>query len=185
MALSIQDKDRITLFADTNNFKINAASLSKIEKYFDILIEWSAKFNLVSHKDRELLIENHILDSLGPLNLIPDICRIIDIGSGAGFPGIPLAIMRPNSYMTLLESIHKRSQFLRAAIEHIGLTNTIIVEKRLEILSSSSNYDIATVRALPKRDLMMPYIHNILSPNGKILFFAKRGQYEIVEKTPS
>lgn len=183
MALTSEDKNRIFQFAATNNIEIDAASLLKIEIYYDTLLEWSLKFNLISHKDRQFIIENHILDSLGPISMIPEECRIIDIGSGAGFPGIPLAITRPKSYVTLLESVHKRSQFLRAAIEAIGLGNAKVVEKRLEALSVSSNYDIAAVRALPKREIMMPFIQKILSPGGKILLFVKRGQYEVIEKS--
>ena len=183
MALTLADKEKISQFAATSNIDIDPTSVLKIEKYYDVLIEWSAKFNLVSHNDREHIIENHILDSLGPLNMIPAQCRIIDIGSGAGFPGIPLAIMRPDSHVTLLESVHKRVQFLEAAIKSIGLSNTRVLEKRLEVLSATSNYDIATVRALPKRDLMIPFIHKILSPSGKIILFVKRGLYSTLENS--
>lgn len=185
MPLSQPDKEKITAWSIESNISIDAAALSKIEKYYDILIEWSSKINLVSHNDRERIVENHILDSLGALKLIPKRCRIIDIGSGAGFPGIPIAICCLFSNITLLESIHKRGQFLRIAIEAIGLTNTIVVEKRLEDLNPASNYDIATVRALPKRELMMPHIHKILSPSGRIILFVKRGQYSAIEKLPS
>jgi 16S rRNA (guanine527-N7)-methyltransferase len=185
MPLSQSDREKFTAWAVESKINIDAASLSKIEKYYDTMVEWSSKINLVSHNDREHLVENHILDSLGALTMIPKSCRIIDIGSGAGFPGIPIAICRPDSYITLLESIHKRGQFLRTAIEAIGLTNTIVVEKRLEDLNPASNYDIATVRALPKRELMMPHIYKILSPSGRIILFVKRGQYSALENSLS
>ncbi len=99
--------------------------------------------------------------------MIPSKCRMIDIGSGAGFPGIPLAIFRPEAYITLLESIHKKAIFLQTAIDTIGLVEyDRIVEKSLEaiLIPTHRNYDIATVRALPKREQMMPHVlQNIIT----------------------
>ena len=185
MAISPSDLDKIFQWAQSSNIEIDDTTLSKIEKYHDLLMDWNTRLNLISRNDRNHIIENHFLDSLAPLNMIPKRCRLIDIGSGAGFPGIPLAIFRPDAYITLLESVHKKAIFLQAAIDNIGLSNTIILEKRLEQLSPGSNYDIATIRALPKRELMMPHAYRVLAPEGKIILFIKRGQYSLLENQQS
>jgi 16S rRNA (guanine527-N7)-methyltransferase len=185
MALSQHDLDRISSWAESANIVIDTSTQAKIEKFNDLLLDWTSRMNLVSRNDRDYIIENHFLDSLGPLEMIPKQCRLIDIGTGAGFPGIPLAIFRPDSYITLLESIHKKAVFLQTVINGIGLSNAKVMEKRLEDLNHGSNYDIATVRALPKREQMMPYVHKIISPTGKIILFVKRGQYSLLENSQS
>jgi 16S rRNA (guanine527-N7)-methyltransferase len=185
MAMSNEDINRINTWAESAGIAINSDIQTKIEKYNDLLLDWTSRMNLVSRNDRDYIIENHFLDSLGPLDQIPTKCRIIDIGSGAGFPGIPLAIFRPEASVTLLESIHKKVIFLQSAIDAVGLKNVIVMEKRLEELSPNSRYEIAAVRALPKREQMIPYVYKILSPSGKIILFVKRGQYSVLENLPA
>ncbi len=151
--------------------------LEKITDYKDLILAWSTRMNLVSKGDHATLIENHILDSLGPLELISKTGRLIDIGTGAGFPGIPIAMVRPRLQVTLVDSIHKKVLFLRAVKAVLGLDNVNIIEGRAEKLAPTDKYDIATMRALPHWESYINTIRKMIRPDGKIIYYQKRGIY--------
>jgi len=180
MAIPENDVARLQNWLLSEDIALTDEVLRKINQYYDLLRSWSQKISLISRNDRDHIIENHVIDSLGVLKLIPSTGKIIDIGSGAGFPGIPLALLRPQATFALLESIHKKSVFLNAVIQTLGLRNTVVIEKRLEDLRVEPMYDIATVRALPRWNEFLPYIKKIMHPDGKIVLFEKRGIYRIL-----
>jgi 16S rRNA (guanine527-N7)-methyltransferase len=154
--------------------------MDKIAKYHDLLTEWSPRINLISKGDLARWVKRHFLDSLTPLALIPEKGDLIDIGSGAGFPGIPLALCRARVHFTLLESNHKKVLFLRAAKRELNLENVNILEGRVERMEPRSYFNLATIRALPKWERMLPSIHEILRPAGTIIYYEKRGICRII-----
>jgi 16S rRNA (guanine527-N7)-methyltransferase len=154
--------------------------ITKIANYQDLIHSWAGRINLISKGDRASIIEDHILDSLGPLDLVPQTGSLIDIGTGAGMPGIPLAILRPMLQVTLLESVHKKILFLRAVKDRLELANVEILEGRLEELEFSQKYDIVTLRALPKWESYLETIRGIIKPGGKIIYYKQRGLYTIM-----
>lgn len=156
-------------------------TLRKFDLYYDLIRERSERMNLVSKNDLPNLVTNHILDSLGAASLVPQSGHGIDIGSGAGFPGIPLALIRPDAHFTLLESVHKKALFLATAIEGLGLKNAALLEARVEELDPSDKYDFATVRALPRWEKLMKKIKKLIRPGGLVVFFEKRGLYQRIE----
>lgn len=94
----------------------------KFIKYYELLIEWNEKMNLTAITEEREVAEKHFADSLLPMELIPQNARCIDVGTGAGFPGVPLMIMRPDITVTLLDSLNKRLIFLNEVIHaHWGL----------------------------------------------------------------
>lgn len=93
----------------------------KFIKYYELLIEWNEKMNLTAITEEREVAEKHFADSLLPMELIPQNARCIDVGTGAGFPGIPLMIMRPDITVTLLDSLNKRLIFLNEVIRALGL----------------------------------------------------------------
>ncbi len=128
--------------------KIPAASLSRLAAYLSELDLWRRRMNLTGRLTPEDLT-SHALESLLGEKLIADGAEVVDIGSGAGFPGIPLAVLRPDISVTALEPRGKRAQFLRHIARSVPLENVFVIEGRLEDLSDGT-FDAATIRAVGK-----------------------------------
>ena len=120
--------------------------LLALSRYLAELDLWRRRTNLTGPMSAEDLVP-HALESAFGEKLIPDGARLLDIGSGAGLPGLPLAIVRPDLAVTLLEPRGKRAAFLRHAVRAVPVANALILEERVEKLAVAG-YDVATVRAL-------------------------------------
>jgi 16S rRNA (guanine527-N7)-methyltransferase len=108
--------------------------LDQIDRFIQLLREWNQRINLISRKDILRLMGRHILESIGLIGVVsfPPGSRIMDIGTGAGFPGVPLAIVRPDLRMTLVEAKRKKILFLQKTVQRLGLENVRIVSGRIE-----------------------------------------------------
>ena len=124
--------------------------------YHALLVEGNARMNLTTVLEPEEAVDRHFLDRLAPvaLGLLPQGARAVDVGTGAGFPGIPLLIARPDLRLTLVDSLNKRLEFLRDVLNRLGLSAEI-VHMRAEDFSHQAahreQYDVAMARALPAR----------------------------------
>ncbi len=132
----------------TNGAKLLHVELTKdhiaqIAIYLEELKRWAKIADLVSQSDPEVIIRKHILDSLTALAALPERGRLLDLGSGAGFPGLPLAITNPSLAVTLLEPRRKRVNFLKEVIRKANLTNTHAYEGRAEELERTSGWKSA------------------------------------------
>jgi len=110
------------------------AQLALLGRYAGLVRSWNQKVNLVSRRDADRILAYHVLDSLAASSFIPPDSRVADIGSGAGLPGIPLAICREDVTMFLVESIAKKARFLEAAVAELGLPNVKVLHARAESL---------------------------------------------------
>jgi 16S rRNA (guanine527-N7)-methyltransferase len=99
-----------------------AAAMDQLASYLELLAKWNRTYNLTAIRDEAKLVSHHVLDSLAVMSHLPD-GSIIDVGSGAGLPGIPLAISSPGRAVTLLDANHKKGAFLQQAVAELGLTN--------------------------------------------------------------
>ena len=125
------------------------AAQALLDRYLDELQRWNERFGLVGTVDRGELVVRHVLDSLGPWRLVSELAgngRILDVGSGAGFPGLPLAILLPNLSITLLERSKRRSAFLKTCCLLLGLRRVTVVEAGL--LDAAGAFDVLTFRAV-------------------------------------
>lgn len=137
-------------YAGEFGFSISQQEISKFEIYLRELKAWNEKFNLTAiKKDRDIVIK-HFLDSLTPLRLIKPGSTILDIGSGAGFPGIPLKIVEPSLNVTLLDSVNKKVTFMKHIIEELGLNGIEAIHGRAEDLARTrkESFDVVISRAL-------------------------------------
>jgi 16S rRNA (guanine527-N7)-methyltransferase len=183
MLLTDSEEGIIRAWSGAAGLLVNTEMLRKAGIFKGLILSWSKRINLLSDKDLDLIIKNHFLDSLVPLNEISHEGRFIDIGSGSGFPGIPLALLRPAASFTLTESVHKKILFLREAQRALSLDNIEIFEGRFENLGLPRSFDMATVRALSRIKTLMPKIHEIVKPGGKIIYYEKRGLYRLIPVT--
>jgi 16S rRNA (guanine527-N7)-methyltransferase len=149
-----------------------------LAQYIELLFQWNAVYNLTATKTPEDFITDHILDSLviGPF-LSGD--RIIDVGSGAGLPGIVLAIYYPDKQFTLLESRGKKTRFLQAVVTTLKLENITIVNQRVEQYQDGVLFSTVLTRAFSSLKDMLQMTQHLCHPNG--LFLAMKGRYPTIE----
>lgn len=144
-------------------------AVQKMARYQEMLEDWNGRMNLTGDASFEALLDAHLMDSLAPLSvagLLPENAAVIDVGSGAGLPGVPLAIVRPDLQITLLDSQLKRVTFLEAVTEALELQNTSVLHARAEDAARDARYRerfaVATARAvaaLPALlELLLPFV---------------------------
>lgn len=145
-------------------------------KYYRLLIEYNEKINLTAITDPDEVIKKHFADSLLPhiLGLIPSGSKIADVGSGAGFPGLPLAVIRPDCQFLLMEAIGKRVDFLNTVIGELGLKNCVAEKMRAEEGGAKGGphreaFDIATARAVSRLSVLSEYCLPLVKVGGKML----------------
>ncbi len=174
--------------------EINNNQLELLKKYHKVLSEWNEKINLISRKEENIL-ERHFLDSILFLPEIEALSRcwsqpaptinILDIGSGGGFPGIPLAIMKPEWNFTLCESITKKARFLNILTDELVLNNVHVSNARVETLQATSHhkFDFITVRAVAKLDELIKYSLPLLKKGGYLLAYKAKEIDEEINST--
>ena len=142
----------------------------KLEIYLYLLSRWSRKVSLVSRQDWPVLATKHLRQALMMVPVVASSPRrlVMDLGSGAGFPAIPLKIALPDSYFMLVESRRKRAHFLREVVRSVGLDRIEVVNDRIENLDPVGA-DLVTARAVASPDKLLDLVRRHLSPHGWIL----------------
>lgn len=151
---------------------ITDEQMSQFQKYCALLKEWNEKINLTAITDEEEIIEKHFYDSLRSAEVFSyDDQSLLDVGSGAGFPGIPLKIMFPNLFVTLLEPTGKRVNFLNEVIQSLSLKQIVTINMRAEdyVKKARSYYDIVTARAVSQLSTLVELCAPLLKVNGTMI----------------
>jgi len=146
----------------------------------DLIRAWSERMNIVSRNDLDILLERHILDSLVPLGEIPSEGTLVDIGSGAGFPAIPIALVRPSLDIVMIESRGKKVLFLNEVISRMKLQHVSLWEGRFEDYAPIGKAEIITVRAVAITEKIKKKSREILSESGKIIYYNKFDSYQLI-----
>ena len=155
------------------NIKINDEQIKRFMNYMNLLLEWNEKINLTAITQPEEVKLKHFVDSLTVLKYINDDDKVIDIGTGAGFPGIPLKIMNENTKITLLDSLNKRINFLNIVIETLNLRNIQAIHGRAEEIARNKlyreKYDVAVSRAVANLSTLTEYMLPFVKVGGKCI----------------
>ena len=155
------------------NIDINEDQLNKFYIYMNEILEWNNKINLTAITDEKEIIIKHFVDSLSILKYTNNKENLIDIGTGAGFPGIPLAIMNNKIEICLLDSLNKRVNFLNEVIRKLNLTNVKAIHGRAEEIAQNKEYrekyDIATSRAVAQLNILLEYMIPFCKVNGECI----------------
>ena len=154
--------------------ELNEQQLAQFDVYKNELLQWNAKTNLISEKSAQEIASRHFLDSLTALQFIDNQrARIIDIGSGAGFPGIPLKIARPDLQLYLMESNRKKVSFLKHIVRLLNLTETVVLYERAENLIKDNKwkdfFDVVISRAVFKLPEFLSLGAFFLAPQGTLI----------------
>ena len=160
------------IFADKEkeiNLNISDENIKKLYEYMMLLLEWNEKINLTAITDESEIIEKHFIGSLTILKYIKDSDKVIDVGTGAGFPGIPLAI-NCGANITLLDSLNKRINFLQEVKEKLDLTNIQNIHGRAEEVGRQKEYreiyDVAVSRAVAPMNILVEYLLPFVKVGG-------------------
>ena len=157
---------------DKNNINIEV-DFEKFYKYMKELLDWNEKINLTAIKDEKEFVVKHFVDSLTIAKLVPDNAKVIDIGTGAGFPGIPLKIVKDSIEITLVDSVNKKVMVLHDVINKLGLENIDAIHTRAEDIAHKTEYrecfDIATSRAVSNLTTLVEYLLPFIKVGGKVL----------------
>jgi 16S rRNA (guanine527-N7)-methyltransferase len=155
--------------------RLTAGQVSALETYTSELLEWNSRFNLTAIRDMPGVQIKHFLDSLTCTLALRDTPteRVIDVGTGAGFPGIPLKIIFPTMQLTLVESIGKKVEFCRHIIKTLKLDGVDVIQERIEVIGQSpthrERYDWALARAVAVLPTLSEYLLPLVRVGGRVL----------------
>ncbi|BBB27953.1 16S rRNA (guanine(527)-N(7))-methyltransferase RsmG [Amphritea japonica] len=158
--------------------ELTSEQYQQLLNYHALLIKWNKAFNLTAVRSPEEMISRHLIDSLSVLPYI-DVERLIDVGSGPGLPGIPLAICRPDLPITLLDSNIKKSRFQFQAKAELGLDNIDVIHERVEKYTPEVLFDGVISRAFASLQDMIHWTSHLCSDEG--IFLAMKGMYPVEE----
>ncbi len=155
--------------------QVQEKQLIQLAKFIDLLQKWNEKFNLTTIVETELIIQKHILDSLTVLQHIHG-NRVIDVGSGAGLPGIPLAVCSEDKQFVLLDAHVKKTVFIQQTAIELGLKNVQVVHERIENYMPEPLFDCVISRATMHREKIIQTCNHLLSSGRIIIMLGKESE---------
>jgi 16S rRNA (guanine527-N7)-methyltransferase len=180
---------RTTLLMNAGSLarSLSERELAGLEVHYRLLQKWSRRMNLTGLKDEKQIVLRHFLEPIAACDLLENEGRLVDLGSGNGFPAVPLKVLRPGLDLVLVESSEKRSAFLWAVLRELGLKEARVETRRvrrLEDLADLFPCRYLTMRAVRAGDLLRGKEIRILRPDGKALFFLTPEQAEAMARRP-
>jgi len=156
-----------------------AGAAQRMEQHLQLVEKWNRVHNLTAVREAAQMVVIHVLDSLTLLPHLGGARRVVDVGTGAGFPGIPLAIARPEVSFTLLDSSHKKCSFLEQVRAELGLKNVQVVCERVEQWNPGRTFDVVVSRAFADLAEFVEQAQHLVAPGGRML--AMKGVYPFDE----
>ncbi|HXS26722.1 MAG TPA: 16S rRNA (guanine(527)-N(7))-methyltransferase RsmG [Steroidobacteraceae bacterium] len=175
------------------NVSLGDAEAQRLALLLDELERWNAAYNLTSIRGREAMMTHHLLDSLSIHEYLKG-ARIADVGTGAGFPGLPLAVANPERQFTLIDSAGKKVRFVAHAARALGLGNVVAVHSRAEDMRPAEPFDTITARAFAGLPDLLESVYALARPGTRVLAMkgrqpraeiaAVRAPWRVIEAIP-
>ena len=150
-------------------FNASASQTDKLTGYLKLLQKWNRSYNLTALVDPQKMVSYHLLDSLSIAGSIPEQAYCLDVGSGAGLPGIPLAIMLPQSRWLLLDSNGKKTRFIQQAVADLKLDNVKVVQSRVEDYHADESFDVIVSRAYASLQDYVQSVNHLWQPATRLI----------------
>ena len=153
------------------NLNLDNEEIKKFYNYMNLMLEWNEKINLTAITKEDDIIIKHFIDSLTVLKYLNDGDKIADVGTGAGFPGIPISIVNKKSKITLIDSLNKRIKFLEDVKNKIKIENVECVHARAEDFGQDNKekYDVSISRAVANMKVLVEYLIPLVKVDGKVI----------------
>ena len=165
--------------------RLPAEAREKMTRHLALIAKWNRVHNLTAVREPEQMVAVHLLDSLSLLPHLGDAKRIVDVGTGPGFPGIPLAIARPDARVTLVDSSHKKCSFLEQVRAELALENAQVVCERVEQWRPAERFDAVVSRAFAELADFIGQAQHLLATGGRILAMKGIYPYEEIARVPA
>ena len=169
----------ITEGAAAMGLELPRDAIARLAAYLELVEKWNRVHNLTAVREPAQMVTLHVLDSLSILPHVSNATSLVDVGTGAGLPGIPLAIARPALRVTLLDSSHKKCAFLQQAKTELGLANVEVVCDRVENWKPVERFDVVVSRAFSDLADFVEQAKHVLAPGGRLM--AMKGVYPFEE----
>jgi len=156
---------------------------ARLLAYLALLDKWNRVYNLTAVRETERMVSHHLLDSLAAVPFF-QAATVLDVGSGGGLPGIPLAIARPEVEVTLIDSIAKKTAFLLQAKAELGLANLHVITSRVEDYRPEAGFDVITSRAFSDLKEFVTLTRHLLNPGGRWLAMKGLMPHEEIASLP-
>ena len=179
-------KEKLDNYLNVLNIELKEKQIKQFYDYMNLLIQWNKNINLTAIIEPKEIILKHFVDSLTVSKYINEKSTLIDVGTGAGFPGIPLKILRNDIKITLVDSLNKRIKFLDEVIKKLNLDNIKTVHGRAEEIGRNKEYrekfDYATSRAVANISTLSEYLIPLIKNNGQCIYMKGTDLDEELEK---
>lgn len=150
---------------------ISPEAAVRFESYLSLLLKWNARLNLTAIREPESIVRRHFIECIQCAQILPEVSTLLDFGSGAGLPGIPIAICRPEIRVTLAESQRKKAAFLREVVRSLDL-NAEVFDGRVEAMPSGVAFESVTLRAVDKMAEACRVAQTRVAPGGWMVLFS-------------
>lgn len=175
-----QDRDLLIEGLQRMDLKLSDQVIDQLMTYLNLVEKWNRVYNLTAIRERDEMIKLHFLDSLSILNHV-HVNNILDVGSGAGFPGIVLAITKPELKVTVMDSVNKKTTFMQQVKSELSLTNLDVVNSRVEDYQPTTLFEAVTSRAFSNLKNMMSLTQHTLQKEGVWLAMKSKDVREELE----
>jgi 16S rRNA (guanine527-N7)-methyltransferase len=166
--IGAEEQSRLQRGLEQVGLELDDRAVRALLRHVELIRQWAGSYNLVSCGDLGALVERHVLDSLAVHPWLAG-DRVLDVGSGAGFPGIPLAIARPDWGFALLDSSGKRTRFLRHVVRSLGLDNVDVIEQRVEKYTPSVAFNSIVSRAFSSLERYAQRVRHLAAPETRVV----------------
>lgn len=158
---------------------------ARFTAYLELIAKWNRVHNLTAVREPEQMVVLHLLDSLSVLPHLGSAVTLLDVGTGAGLPGIPLAMARPQLAVTLLDASHKKASFLQQAKTELALANVAVACERVESWHPAAPFDIVVSRAFAELSEFVAQAKHLVAPGGTMLAMKGVHPFEEIAKVPA
>lgn len=172
-------KQKISQIFKNEGFNLTDKQVEQFEKFYNFLVEENEKYNLTAITEFEDVVYKHFIDCAVGINFFEG--SVLDVGSGAGFPGIVLAILNPNLQITLLDSLNKRVNYLNSLIQLLDLKNVQAIHGRAEEFKEKEKFDRVTARAVAALPTLAEYLLPFIKIDGKAIIYKGADFFDEVE----